>query len=387
MSATRRNPDAAAGLPSEAAAQLTWRQALSWRMQRHHLLSPAPAADALQVVSDICGLHAQLTSSARASLAIRTWGLPPDFIDRALQERTLVKLWTVRGTLHLLPASDYPLWQAALSTQRKHGNRNNPEIDALCDAIAAILPGRCLTRSELADAIQRHTGSTTLADYVRFSWGSYLKAAAYRGLLCFATPVAGGSDVASEASGTDDDAGEGEQGSGSATLGKTTTTGRHALFTAPATWLPPAHRPDPALDPAEALREVTRRILSAYGPLTPADLGRWWSGESPAVGRRMLAALGDDVAALDLRDTRSGARTRGETTRAYALARDLDDLVATQPTRATRHLPAFDPWTLGISLQPQALAPGVERREVFRPQGWVSAVLASGASVTPILDN
>lgn len=351
-------------------------------MQRHHLLAPAPAADALQVVRDICGLHAQLTSSARASLAIRTRGLPFDFIDRALRERTLVKLWTVRGTLHLLPASDYPLWRAALSTQRKHGNRNHPEIDALCDAIAVILPGRCLTRGELADAIQHHTGSATLADYVRFSWGSYLKASAYRGLLCFAfedtTPH---HDAAASATAADM---RRTGGRSTTPATPTTTTSRHALFTAPSTWLPPAHRPDPSLDPAVALREVTRRILAAYGPLTPADLGRWWSGESPAVGRRLLAAIDPDLVALDLIDTRRGSDRA--MTRTYALADHLDALLATTPTRArtTVHLPAFDPWTLGISLQPQALAEGVERGEVFRPQGWVSGVTVAGGIATPV---
>ncbi len=353
-------------------------------MQRHHLLTPAPASDALQVVGDICGLHAQLTSSAGASLAVRTRGLPDDFVDTALwQDRTLVKLWTVRGTLHLLPASDYPLWQAALSTQRKHGNRNHPEIDALCDAIASVVPGRCLTRAELADAIQQHTGSATLADYVRFSWGSYLKAAAFRGLLCF-----GALDPATTQSDADPDptTADADAAATNTPTGERCASGRAnantARFTAPATWLPPAHRPDSTIDPDEALRDVTRRILSAYGPLTPADLGRWWSGESPAVGRRMLAALGDDVIALDLIDTRRSAARA--VTRTYALAHDFDALVATQPTRTTRHLPAFDPWTLGISLQPQALAPGVERGEVFRPQGWVGAVTLNAGLVAPV---
>ena len=28
------------------------------------------------------------------------------------------KTWAMRGTLHLLPAAEYPMWQAALSTRR-----------------------------------------------------------------------------------------------------------------------------------------------------------------------------------------------------------------------------------------------------------------------------
>jgi Winged helix DNA-binding domain len=42
-------------------------------------------------------------------------------VQRALwEERTLVKTWAMRGTLHLLPASDLSLWHAALSTSPRY---------------------------------------------------------------------------------------------------------------------------------------------------------------------------------------------------------------------------------------------------------------------------
>jgi hypothetical protein len=47
--------------------------------------------------------------------------LEPDAVNRALwTDRTLVKTWAMRGTLHLLPAAEYPVWQAALSTYRHY---------------------------------------------------------------------------------------------------------------------------------------------------------------------------------------------------------------------------------------------------------------------------
>ena len=65
-------------------------------------------------------MHAQLGSAAEAAVWLRTGGtVGPAEVRRALDvDRTLVKTWAVRGTLHLLPAADLPTWTAALGTRR-----------------------------------------------------------------------------------------------------------------------------------------------------------------------------------------------------------------------------------------------------------------------------
>src|SRR6266536_2672992 len=99
------------------ALTLAWDQVAAWRLQRHHLDRRAARSQALDVVADVAGLHAQVMSSAELTLWARVDGLAPDAVRRALwDERTLVKSWCMRGTLHLLPATDYPRWQAGLST-------------------------------------------------------------------------------------------------------------------------------------------------------------------------------------------------------------------------------------------------------------------------------
>jgi uncharacterized protein YcaQ len=56
-------------------------------------------------------------SSAELSLWARVDGLRRDDVKRALwQDRSLVKMWAMRGTLHLVPTTEYPIWQAALGT-------------------------------------------------------------------------------------------------------------------------------------------------------------------------------------------------------------------------------------------------------------------------------
>src|SRR5215213_100567 len=52
-------------------SELSWAQARGWRMARHHLVERAAPDELIRVVSDICGLHAQLMSSAELSLWAR----------------------------------------------------------------------------------------------------------------------------------------------------------------------------------------------------------------------------------------------------------------------------------------------------------------------------
>jgi hypothetical protein len=312
---------------------LPWERALAWRMKRHHLVERAAPSDLVRVVGEICGLHAQLMSSAELSLWARIDGLEPDAVHEALwKHRSLVKLWAMRGTLHLLPSADLGVWLSALGTYTNRGMTGHPEIDKLTEAVGRALEGRFLTREELAVEVKQITGSELLGEWVRFSWGSYLKPASFRGLLCFA-PSDGG----------------------------------RARLTTPATWVP--GRIDKP-DAADALREVTRRFLAAYAPLTAEDLGLW-GGFGPARGARMLAALGEEAVEVDV---------EGE--HAWVLARDMRGMGSAKSTNTARLLPAFDPWVVGASRRAAALLEARHKTRVFRPQGWISpVVLVNGRMV------
>jgi hypothetical protein len=227
--------------------------------------------------------------------------------------------------LHLLPARELDIWLAALGTTTGSGTTRHAQIEELTEAVARALEGRILTREELAVAVEQATGSATFAKWIRFSWGSYLKPACFRGQLCFAA---------------DDD-------------------GR-ARFTSPASWL---GAPIEQRSPDDGLREMARRFLAAYAPATSGDLARW-SGFDRARVRKMLAMLGDDAVEVDV-----------EGTLAWMLRRDLRTAAAIEPTDAARVLPAFDPWTVGATRRhPAFLDPGHHTR-VYRPQGWISPVL------------
>jgi hypothetical protein len=326
-----------------AVLRLRWAQVMAWRAARHHLDERVPAADMLEVAAGLAGVHAQVMSSAELTLDARVEGLAPDAVGRALwTERSLVKTWAMRGTLHLLPAAEFPRWQAALSTRRgweagawqRGFGVSLAELERLVDAIGQALEDRALTREELADEVGRLTGSEELGDKLRESWGALLKPAAALGRLCFAP-----------------------------------SQGQQVRFTRPDTWLGGwrEHDPDQALD------DVTRRFLAASGPVTREDFARWWGIPSPARGRRLLERLGDEVAAVEV-----------EGARAYVLAADLDGLAAAggdgraPGARTVRLLPAFDQYVITATLQAERLMPGPFKARVYRPQGWLSPVLLVG---------
>src|SRR6266511_3311681 len=163
------------------ALELAWDQVVGWRLRRHHLDERAPGGDLLAVVAEIAGLHAQIMSSAELTLWARVEGLDRGAVRDALwRDRSLVKTWTMRGTLHLLPAAEFPLWQAALSTRRGYQRAGwqrafgvtLEELQSMLRAITRALDGKVLSREELAVEVSRITGSAELGDKLRHSWGS-----------------------------------------------------------------------------------------------------------------------------------------------------------------------------------------------------------------------
>ena len=100
---------------------VSWEQVLAFRLSRQHLTRRAGRNAILEVAADVCGLHAQVMSSAELTLWARMDGLRPEDVAHLLWDRrSLVKMWAMRGTLHIIPAPDVPVWQAALSSFRHY---------------------------------------------------------------------------------------------------------------------------------------------------------------------------------------------------------------------------------------------------------------------------
>jgi hypothetical protein len=318
-----------------AATRIGWASVLAWRVRRQQIAERAPRADALSVVERIAGLHAQLTASAELTLWARVSGLRHDDVSRALwDERSLVKTWAMRGTLHLLPASELGLWVAAQEALKpryevgswlRHHGLQRDQAEAMLAAIPAALDGRQLTREDLAAEVARITGIEGLDGKLRGGFGDLLKPAAFRGELCFAP-----------------------------------SDGRNVRFARPDQWLG-AWEP---VDVDDAVRAVTRRYLAAYGPASREALARWFGMTSPALAGRWLKGLGDEAATVAV---------EGE--ELVMLASDVEEAAAAGPSGVVRLLPAFDHYTVAAPRDRDAVLPTDRRARVYRPQGWLSPVL------------
>jgi uncharacterized protein YcaQ len=137
------------------ASELSWESVLAWRMEREGIAQRATAEHWMAVVRRVCGLHAQVQSCAELTLWARVDGLARDVLAQALwEERSLVRTWAMRGTLHLLPADELGLWvgaQAALTPRyetaswRKAFGMSSAEAVAVLDAVRDALDGPPLT--------------------------------------------------------------------------------------------------------------------------------------------------------------------------------------------------------------------------------------------------
>jgi len=97
--------------------RLSRAQVSSWRLSRHHLAERAGKGHLAKVVSELCGVQAQVTSYAALAIWARVNDITIDDFHAALwKHRSLVKTWCMRGTLHLLAATDMPTYIAARKT-------------------------------------------------------------------------------------------------------------------------------------------------------------------------------------------------------------------------------------------------------------------------------
>jgi hypothetical protein len=316
-------------------ASASWAQVLGWRLTRHHL-DPPDGTTAVEIARRLCGIQAQVPSAAALAVAVRQAAPDLAATSRALAERTVVRTWAMRGTLHLLPADEVAdvlsllaaartwekgSWQKAFATVE--------QIETLSAAVAdALADGSALTRDELVQRVLAVTGDEALTEHLRSGWSAVLKPLAWQGLL-FQGP-------------SDDN---------------------RVSFVRPDRWLPDwSGLPDPD----DAAGRVIERYLSAFGPATPEVFDQWLlRGATPrATLRRWFAELGERITGVDVEGSIRYLRTG-----------DVDDLTAVRQHPVVRLLPAFDQYVLGPGTADPQIVPPEHRSEVSRAAGWIAPVI------------
>src|SRR5919112_3226932 len=112
-----------------AMPRLSWAEVCARRLDRHALSVPPRDAQPAEIVAAICGAHAQVQSAAELSIGLRLDGITRAAIRDALwTERTLVKTFGPRGTVHLLPTQDLPIWTGALAAIPSSSSPFAPDV-------------------------------------------------------------------------------------------------------------------------------------------------------------------------------------------------------------------------------------------------------------------
>ena len=312
------------------AAEISWADVHAYRLRRHHLVERAPKAQLARVVGDIGGAQAQVMSFAEMQIAVRVDCSVEEVRDALWKRKSLVKTWLMRGTLHLIPSTDLPIYTSAmsgytlrnLSTWLKYLKVTEPELMKLFDRIGDSLNGTPVTREELMAKAGKGQ-SDHIKQVFRSGWGSVLKPAARRGWLCFGP-----------------------------------NRGQSVTFVKPEAWLGSWRQ----LDQGEALTEAARRYLRAYGPATKQDFARWW-GMWPGAGTSGWAGLKSELVDVSV-----------EGQKAQMLKSDLKQVAKQKSEPTVQLLPGFDPYLMGHASRDH-LFDKAHRWKVSRVAGWISPVL------------
>jgi hypothetical protein len=255
--------------------------------------------DAAAVVREVVGVQAQDRVAGALSVRVRSTGLTRDDVDRALvAERSVVRLWAMRGTIHIVPAED-AAWLVELfaplalpASHRRLRQLGVAEADrprAVAIIRAALADHGPLTRAELMEPLAR-AGITTDGQAA-----AHLPLlAALEGHVCFGPPDRG-----------------------------------KPTFVLRDDWL---GRDLPRMPRDAAVAELGRRYLRGFGPAEPEDFAAW-SG-------------------LPLRDTRA----------AWPRAPAANSAAAAPDPPVTRLLPAFDTYLLGYRSRDFLVGPEHARR-------------------------
>ena len=321
----------------KAMLSLSWKQVWAQRLARHFLLNRAPYEEIVRTVGAVCGIQAQVMPAAELSVGIRVDGVTREHVQAALWEtRLLVKTFGIRGTIHLFPADELPLWMAALRARSALDVKKQQALDLdaaqlqrIVEAIEAALDGQQLTLQQLGEEVVRQVGSWA-GETTGQAWGGgwprwrmALGEAALAGVLCYGPP-----------------------------------RGAQVTFVRPDQWLGNGGgRQDVA--PDEALAEVFRRYLRAYGPATARDFGQWFY-LPPRAARELATSLLGELEEVDVEGYHCYLLSEEANTRDMTA-----DIAAELPPRL---LPHFDCYVIGCHprdrLLPAAWAERVPPRTI-----------------------
>jgi hypothetical protein len=228
------------------------------RLRTQRLTGPGFAAPA-DVVKWFGAVQAQDYPGALWALGLRTTGVSEAGVEQAVANRSIVRTWPVRGTLHFVAAADvhWMIQHFASRTAERTARRfvqfgfdRRTFVRTAATIVKALEGGHQLTRPTLYARLERAGIATGGSRGLHLMWKM-----AHDGLICFGV-----------------------------------RDGKQHTFTLLDEWVPKAT----AIDRDEALGEMARRYFTSHGPATSADFA-WWSGLTATEARRAMEIAGRDL--------------------------------------------------------------------------------------------
>lgn len=249
------------------------------------------------VVKWFCGMQAQDYVSAKWAIGVRLENSTDDNIEAAISNKSVVRTWSMRGTLQFVAGDDIKWLTDLFAEKRLAANsfRNRQlnldrKLFLRCNKILykALQGGNQLTRDEIKILFKQ---SGISVDGVQLS--HILQNAAFEKLICFGV-----------------------------------RRGSQFTFTLLDEWVPENKK----LDREAALAELTKRYFRSRGPATIKDF-IWWSGLSVGDARKGLALVKMSLISETIND---------ET---YWVSTDTKEAAGVK-TKSTFLLPAFDEYLI-----------------------------------------
>ena len=321
-------------------------------MDRHFLTQRAPKTNIELVVTQVCGIQAQMPAAANLQLWTRIHGLKLEDITKTLwTTRTLLRTWCMRGTAHYLPTSQFPDYLKAIIKPRllrykewltKRGMREFGEVakfdhsqhdfEAILTVVIKALTAGPATRNQVAQIVADEVGPEA-RPWVDTGYYIVTKLLAYEGKVCFGPNIEGNASLVL----TDH-------------------------------WLPK----QPSIKKETAEDTILSRYLQCYGPATPQDFSAW-------SGLKMKI-----VSEIWVRNNTTLAEVTLNGKSLWILQKDLSTLLATQDeSRPLRLLPHFDVFLLGHK-DKSHIVDEVHYKQVFKKAAWIAPVLLSEGRVVGI---
>lgn len=274
-------------------------------MQKHHLTEDPRTDDLLQIVRDIGGLHATLSTTPYLSLFLRSQRFNREDLDDVLYtKRLLGKVRYARKTVYIIPKERVPIAYSAMKALLltrfevyiQHLGLTQDQYEEIPQKILDIVKGYGKTTKEIKAKLNRDLNVSAIVNLM-----------CDQGLLIRGKPKSGWK------------------------------SNIHTYY--------PFNEYFPDLDLSEmeelqAKERMVRHYLSSYGPVSAKDIS-WWTGFSKGNVKRILEVLKNDLIFVEI---------SGISGSLMMLSSDKTSLnsveVSTKPQ--VHLLPALDPYLMGF---------------------------------------